>query len=127
MKKFEKATPEFKKKLSKAQKARYESRCEHNRWSWLVGDVCTKCKKLDSYKHFMSMTDPQRYSASKLLTDKKDELIKTQEEYIKFLSNYISRYTAYLYIHGVVAKKKAVKKGKDFREKIAELKKDIYE
>ena len=57
---------------------------------------------------------------------KKDELVITLEEYVKFLSKYISDHVVYLHIHGFVVKAADIKKGKAFRAKIAKLKEGIY-
>lgn len=115
----------IKKKLPKAQKDRY--RCEHNRISWLVGNACPKCKRLKVYKQFMDMTEPPAVAIPKeILDDGKDELIKNQDEYIKFLSKHISDHAVYLHIHGFRVPESKVKKGQKFRDKISELKKEIY-
>ena len=62
-----------------------------------------------------------------MIVDKKDKLVIILEDYIKFLSNYISDHAVYMHIHGFTVKAADIKRGKGFRAKIAKLKKEIYE
>jgi hypothetical protein len=59
-------------------------------------------------------------------SNSKDALIKAQENYIKFLGKHISDHAVYLHIHGFTVPESKVKRGQKFRDKIAELKKEIY-
>lgn len=95
--------------------------CEHNRMSWLNNKACPKCKKSEAYKSFTMQNITPTFKK-----DKKDELIKTQGEYITFFTKHEAKHIGYLHIHGIVTSEKDVEKGKKFREKIAKLKKEIY-
>jgi len=99
-------------------------KCEHNRMSWFCGNACAKCKRLRAYEEFMAGT---YITDKKFPSWEKDELVITLEEYVKFLSKYISDHAVYLHMHGFTVKAADIKKGKGFRAKIAKLKKKIYE
>jgi hypothetical protein len=55
----------------------------------------------------------------------KDELIKAQEKYIKFLSDEIDKKTVFLHVHGQGFSDEVVETGKKHREDISLLKQQI--
>lgn len=55
-----------------------------------------------------------------------DELIRNLEEYIKFLDNDISKNVTFLDIHHIHTSQEDIKKGMEYRETIAKLKKEVY-
>jgi hypothetical protein len=64
-------------------------------------------------------------SAGKLLEDKVEQqkrIIDAQDEYIKFLGDYIGKTAEFLRIHHQGCPDEIVEKGKELREKIKQLK-----
>ncbi len=59
------------------------------------------------------------------LEDRLQELIKAQEEYIKFLGDNISKNAVYLEMHHMGCSAEDYKKGVDLRSKVEECKKNL--
>lgn len=59
------------------------------------------------------------------LLEKRDKIIQTQEEYIELLGESEGNLAAFAYTHGINVSNEIVEKGKELRQKIEQLKKEI--